>query len=101
LGLCEVADYVHQLSIEVPTSKIAQKFQSKQFPRHFTKPLLQAAPIFCFWSSVGKQYSFTILALCGWLLRIANVYGFKLGFNLSFLVVVAVDFSLKVLVLLD
>jgi len=42
-GLCEVADYLHELSIEVPTSKVAQKFQSKLFPRHFTKPLLADA----------------------------------------------------------
>src|SRR5690606_19677322 len=30
--------------------------------------------------SVGEPYSFAILAFCGWLVRIANVYGFGLGF---------------------
>jgi|APTNR8051073442_1049403.scaffolds.fasta_scaffold41599_2 hypothetical protein len=40
LGLCEVADFLHKLSIEAPTSKLAKKFQSKPLSRHFTKPLL-------------------------------------------------------------
>jgi len=30
-GLCEVADFIHKLSIEAPTSKIAQIFNRSRF----------------------------------------------------------------------
>lgn len=77
-GLCEVADYLHKLSIEAPTSKVAQKFQSKHFTRHFTKPLLSAALLSVVVWSVGLLWCGCLvallhfcLALCGW--KNANV----------------------------
>jgi hypothetical protein len=40
LGLCEVADFLHKLSIEAPKFKFSKIVDTKHFTRSLAKPML-------------------------------------------------------------
>ena len=55
-----------------------QFVQISHFRPHYAYTMFSAGFLHSAWFSVlAKTYSFVIFGLCGWLVRIANVYGFS------------------------
>ena len=63
---------------KAPEASVQQGFHCSCFARNENLAIVRSPFFFhsvCP-SALGKPYSFAILALCGWSVRIANVYGF-------------------------